>query len=424
MNKQDFNFDESINCAKLLDERDILKSFRKEFILGDKIYLNGNSLGPLCKDAKKRLKDVIDKEWGEKIIKGWNEGWFELPLTLGSYVERLLEAEKGTILVDNTTTVNMFKLIPGILKLQSPRKKIITDVFNFPTDFYVLQGIKKLLKDDYEIIYVKSRDDIGIDMDDIKAEMDYNTALIFLSSVAFKSGFLHNISEINRIAHKKGVLTLWDLSHSVGVVNHSLKQEDTDFAIGCTYKYLNGGPASPAFLYVKQKYIDKIDNSISGWFGHRSPFEFERDFRGSASIKKFLISSPPIISSASIEPALKLILKAGIKNIRVKSIKMTEYFIFLVKSQLVDYGFEIKSPQNYKNRGSHVTLSHPDGYRISSALRAENVIVDFRKPSFIRFAFAPLYNTFEEVYKCVSILKKIIDEKEYQKFEKIPKGVT
>ena len=419
-----FKFETSKAFAHQLDKQDKLKDFRKEFKLENIIYLNGNSLGALSKESEKRTKSLVEKEWGERLIRGWNEGWYDLPVKLGGYLEQLLDAENGSIIVDNTTTVNMFKLIPGILKMQSPRKKIIIDSFNFPTDFYVLQGINSLLKDNYDIVYIESKDDIEITLADVERELDENTALLFFSAVAYKSSFLHDIEQINEMAHKKGVLTLWDLSHSVGVIEHSLKKETFDFAVGCTYKYLNGGPASPAFLYIRKDLQENIENSISGWFAHEAPFNFERDFKAAESIRKFLISSPPILSSAPLEPSLRLILYAGIKNLRAKSILMTEYFIFLVDKVLKGYNFRISSPRDYRKRGSHVALRHHEGYRLSLALRDQNIIVDFRQPDFIRFAFAPLYNNFEDIYETVLSIKNIIDNKIYEKYDPTPEGVT
>ena len=244
------SFDTTPEYAKKLDKEDKLKGFRDEFYLNDLIYLNGNSLGPLSRPAEKRLREVISEEWGKRIIRSWNEGWYDLSVRLGTQLEEILDAEKGTIIVDNTTTVNMFKLIPGIMKLRSPRKKIVMDAFNFPTDYYVIQGIKSLIDDNIEIVYVESEDGVHIKKEDIQNELDEDTALLFLASAAYKSGFLYDMKDITETARKKGIPVLWDISHSVGVVDHSFKNDNIDFAVGCTYKYLNGGPTSPAFLYI------------------------------------------------------------------------------------------------------------------------------------------------------------------------------
>jgi kynureninase len=297
----------------------------------------------------------------------------------------------------------------------------VSDVFNFPTDLYILQGIIGDFGNKHELILADSKDKITIDIDDLKAKIDENTALVVLSMVAFKSAFLYDAEEITAWAHQKGALVLWDLSHAAGAVPVELNKINADLAVGCTYKYLNGGPGSPAFLYVRKDFQEKLSSPVQGWFGEENPFEFGLNYRPASGIRKFLTGTPPVISLLAIEPGLDLLIEAGINNLDKKSKELSEYFIFLTSEFLFEFGFEIGSPVDPALRGSHVSIKHTEAYRIcQSLIHPKNVelkiIPDFREPDNIRFGFTPLYNTFTEIWKTVERLGIIMKTHEYDLF--------
>jgi kynureninase len=325
--------------------------------------------------------------------------------------------------------VNLYKLAKAALNLQTGKTRIVSDVFNFPTDLYILQGIIQEMGNKHELILAGSKDEITIDLDDLKGKIDENTALVVLSMVAFKSAFLYDANEINEWAHQKGALVLWDLSHAAGAAPVELNKIKADLAVGCTYKYLNGGPGSPAFLYVRKDLQEKLNSPIQGWFGEENPFEFGLNYRPAGGIRKFLTGTPPVLNLLAIEPGLDLLMEAGIENLYEKSKRQSEYFIFLTMKILSKHGFEIGSPLHHLQRGSHISLKHPEAYRIcQSLIHPKNGIVkiipDFREPDNIRFGFTPLYTTFEEIRQTIERLKIIIETREYEWFESERNSVT
>ncbi|MDZ7764739.1 MAG: kynureninase [Melioribacteraceae bacterium] len=362
-----------LSLAKQLDEKDKLKDFRKEFIHTDSktIYLDGNSLGKLPFKTQQRLKEVVDKEWGKRLIKSWNKGWYELSGKVGSKISKVIGAKENEVIAADSTSINLYKLVFAALKVSPGRNKIVTDEFNFPSDHYILQSIVDQFKDEYQIEIIKSRDGITIDIDDVEKAIDENTAVVTLSHAAFKSAFLYDMEEVTKIAHDKGAYVVWDLSHSVGAVDIKLNKANADMAIGCTYKYLNGGPGAPAFLYVREDLQEKLSSPIWGWFGDKNPFEFNLQFKKAEGIHKFLIGTPPIISLSAVDSSIDITLEAGIKNIREKSVLMTEYLIYLVSELLLPLGFNIGSPVDSNIRGSHVSIRHKDGYKICKAIMDE-----------------------------------------------------
>ena len=418
------------NFVNKLDEKDSLKLFRSRFFFADNtIYLDGNSLGRLPLKTKNLLQNVVEEQWGTKLIESWNKHWYEKSSQLGNKIAKLIGASEGEVIISDSTSVNLYKLAHAALEFQKGKTRVLSDVFNFPTDLYILQGILKEFGPKYELVLAPSKDDITIDFAEFEKNINEKTALVVLSLVSFKSSFLYDAEKITALAHKNGALVLWDLSHAAGAIPVNLNQTGADLAVGCTYKYLNGGPGAPAFLFVKKELQEKLISPIQGWFGDDRPFAFDLNYQPATGIRKFLAGTPPVISQMAIESGIDLILEAGIENIRNKSIQQTEYFIFLARHFLFELEFSLGSPNDYNQRGSHVSLKHKEGYRICQALiypenKAEKIIPDFREPDNIRFGFVPLYTSFTEVWQTVQRLKEIVQTKEFELHSKIKKGVT
>jgi len=425
------NFDTSKSFAKRLDNNDPLKEFRNRFFIEDEniIYLDGNSLGRLPLKTKHLINDITERQWGSHLIESWNKHWYEKPMNLGNKIAPLIGANEDEVVISDSTSVNLYKLAHAALKYNAGKKNVVSDVFNFPTDLYILQGLLSEFGPDYHLSLAQSKDDISIDLEDLKDKITENTALVVLSLVAFKSSFLYDAAVITDWAHKKGALVLWDLSHAAGAVAVELNKTNADLAVGCTYKYLNGGPGSPAFLYVNKKWQKKLSSPIQGWFGDNRPFQFELNYQPAKGIRRFLTGTSPVISLMAIEPGLDILLDAGIKNLREKSIMQSEYFLFLTKEILLEFGFRSGSPSDYIKRGSHISLKNQEAYRICQALihpKNSNVkvIPDFREPDNIRFGITPLYTTFCEIRNTVFRLKEIINTREFEKFSATRKSVT
>jgi len=424
-------FDFADDFANQLDENDVLSDFRKQFYFsGDNtIYLDGNSLGRLPIKTKTLLAEAIEKQWGNDLIESWNKNWYTKSEELGNKIAKIIGASSGEVIVSDSTSVNLYKLAKAALNLQTGKTRIVSDVFNFPTDLYILQGIIQECGNNHELILARQKDEISIDLDDLKSKITEKTALVVLSLVAFKSAFLYNAEEITNWAHQKGALVLWDLSHAAGAVPVELNKTNADLAVGCTYKYLNGGPGSPAFLYVRKDLHEKITSPIQGWFGEENPFEFGLNYRPASGIRKFLTGTPPVLNLLAVETGLDLLIEAGIKNLYEKSKRQSEYFIFLTMKILSKYGFEIGSPLDPLQRGSHISLKHPEAYRIcQSLIHPKNgtvkIIPDFREPDNIRFGFTPLYTTFEEIRQTTGRLKIIMETREYESFGSERNSVT
>jgi kynureninase len=414
--------------ARQLDSQDNLASFREAFVLSDPslVYLDGNSLGMMPKTAREKAKQVVDEQWGKDLIRGWNKGWWEAPSRVGDSIGRLIGAAPGQVLVNDTVSLNLFKLATAALTLQPNRKRIITDTFNFPSDLYILQGIRQNLGNQHEIIRIGASDnDITPDLAALEAAINENTALVTISHVVFKSGYLYDMKRITDLAHRKGALVLWDLSHSVGSVPIGLDDCNADFAIGCTYKYLNGGPGAPAFLYVNKAIQEKLSSPIWGWWGQKNPFDFDLEYQPAPGAQRFLVGTQPMISLLTMEAALEPTLQAGMDSIRAKSILITDYASFLTQELLAPFGFSLGSPTDSAQRGSHISIRHADGYRINRALIEEmNVIPDFREPDNIRLGFAPLYTSFADVWEGFDRIKRVMEEKRYEKYPKQKLTVT
>ncbi len=423
--------DTDISLARELDAKDELASFRSEFVIDDPnlIYLDGNSLGRLPKRTVQFMRNAIEQEWGERLIRGWNEGWIDFPTELGAKIAKLVGAQADEILVTEGTSINLFKLAAAALKARPDRTGVISDVLNFPSDLYILQGLIDLMGMKHELKLIPSADGISITDEAVEAAIDNNTALVSLTHVAFKSAFMYDMARVTEQAHQAGALMLWDLSHSVGAVPVDLNACNVDLAVGCTYKYLNGGPGSPAFLYVRRDLQAQLSQPMWGWFAAEDPFAFELEFTPAKDLSRFRVGSCPILAMKAVEPAVELLLEAKMERIRAKSIQQTEYLIFLADQWLAPLGFTLGSPRQTALRGSHVSLRHPEGYRISRALiesppPAVQVIPDFRPPDNIRLGITPLYTTFTEIHQALDRLRAIVEEKIYAQYASERLAVT
>jgi kynureninase len=421
----------TLEYARMMDRDDPLKHFRQRFVIRDPslIYLDGNSLGRLPRGTADHMETAIREQWGERLIRSWNEGWYQQSARLGKKIAQIIGAHPDEVIVSDSTSVNLYKLAYGALKLKEGRSEILSDDMNFPSDLYILQGLVKQLGGNLTLRLLKSPDGISSDMTEFVRIISQRTALVTLSHVAYKSAYMYDMERVSELAHMHGALVLWDLSHAVGAVPVSLNRANADLAIGCTYKYLNGGPGSPAFLYVKRELQEQMQNPIQGWFGEQNPFEFKLNYRESGDIRKFLTGTPPVISISGLEPSLDMVLEAGIGSLRQKSVAQGDYLIALARQWLLGHGFRIGSPELSEKRGSHVALKHAEGYRICRALSdpgqgSHVVIPDFREPNNIRLGITPLYTTFEEIFLAVAQLREIMEKKSYESYPSSRDQVT
>jgi kynureninase len=421
----------SIERAIELDRQDPLRSFRQEFFLDDPatVYLDGNSLGRLANKSIEFQEGAIREQWGRKLIRSWNEHWYDLPERLGKKIAGIIGARPDEVIVSDSTSINLYKLAFAVLKARNDRTGIISDDKNFPTDLYILQGLIKQMGGNHSLGLIESKDGISPEIKVLEELMGPGTALLSLSHVAYRSSYMYDMKMINKLAHHHGVLVLWDLSHSAGAVPVDLSGDGADLAVGCTYKYLNGGPGSPAFLYVRRELQDQLENPIQGWFGEQNPFEFSLSYRKAEGIRRFLTGTPPVISMSALEPALDIILEAGVGAIRKKSEKQSEFLLSLARYWLLSEGISIGSPEAVERRGSHISLKHKEAYRICKALADPStgdgpVIPDFREPDNIRLGISPLYINYEDIFRAILQIKEIISGKLYERYPQSRDRVT
>ncbi len=431
-NVKDYGFESTAQYALKLDSEDPLSRFRQRFHTpSETIYLDGNSLGLLSKESEGSIMRVLN-EWRTLGIKGWVDSeipWFYFAENLGSMCAKLVGAEPDEVIATGTTTVNIHALVNTFFKPDGKRKKIIADELDFPSDIYALKSALELrgLNVNTNLILAPSENGRFLDENKIVDLMDERVALVFLPSVLYRSGQLLNMRYLIEEAHKRGIPIGFDCCHSVGIVEHHFDKWGLDFALWCSYKYLNGGPGGTAFLYLNKKHFERKP-ALAGWFGYIKDRQFDMslEFKHSKTAGGWQISSPAILSSAPIEGSLKLILHAGINEIRRKSLKMTSYLMYLADEMLSEdpYNFLIGTPREAQRRGGHVALEHEEAQRISDALRARGVVPDYRPPNIIRSAPTPLYNTYLQVWTFIQHLREIIDSKEYEEFPKQRKIVS
>jgi kynureninase len=383
------------------DTHDPLARVRDEFRLKPGvIYLDGNSLGALTHNSVARARAMIEDEWGRDLIRSWNvHGWFDLPHRLGAKIAPLIGAAADEVLVADSTSVNLFKLASAAAMTRGTRHRIVTESGNFPTDIYVLQGLAELLGGAIEIV--------AVPRSELLARIDESTFLVVLTHVHYKTAELLELQAITQRAHAQGARMLWDLSHSVGALAVDLGAVRADFAVGCTYKYLNGGPGSPAFLYVRRDLQATLRPGLAAWMGHAAPFEFFDDYQPAPGMARYRSGTPSLIAFAALEGALGIWDHVDVREVRRKSETLSELFIALIEPR-TGSGLSLLSPREAARRGSHVALTHPRGYELMQALIARGVIGDFRAPDVVRFSFTPLYLRYVDVWDAVRILGEVL----------------
>ncbi len=405
--------------ARQLDAADPLARFKREFVARDPrlIYLDGNSLGRLPRQAAPRLREAIEREWGGRLIRGWGEGWFTASQRIGAKLAALIGAPPVDVVVSDSTSVNLFKLTVAALRARPGRRTVVTDELNFPTDLYVLQGAIELLGQGHRLAVVRSEDGLTVPEAALAKEIDGDTALVALSHTAYRSAFVHDLERVTALAHGAGALTLWDLSHSVGAMSLDLGAAGADLAVACSYKYVNGGPGAPAFLYVRRDLQESLTNPVWGWFGRRDQFDMAPDYSPGPGVLRFLVGTPPILSLLAVEPGVDLLLEAGMDRVRAKSVAQTEYLVRLWERELRPLGFALNSPRDPARRGSHVSLGHPEALRIDRALIEEMAVLpDFRYPDNLRLGIAPLYTSFGDLHEAVARIAHVVRDRRYERY--------
>ena len=412
---------QTLSDCQVLDQQDPLRSLRELFQLPEGvIYLDGNSLGVLPKATPSRVAQAVAQEWGNDLIKSWNTaGWFQMPLKVGNKIARLIGAKDNEVVAADSTSINLFKVLSAALsiaKADHPEKNIIlSERTNFPTDLYIAEA---LCKDrGYQLKLVEA--------EELLTALQTDVAVLMLTHVNYRTGAMLNMKDMTAVAHAVGALAIWDLAHSAGAVPLDLNGASTDFAVGCGYKYLNGGPGAPAFVWVNPKHTDRFWQPLTGWWGHAAPFEFTPDYQPAAGITRYQCGTQPILSLTALDSGLDAFLEAeklgGITALRHKSLALTSLFMQLVKTQLAGHGFGIATPEQEELRGSQVSLTRIEGaYAIVQALIARGVIGDFRAgdgkqhPDILRFGLTPLYLGYADVWHAVRHLKEVMDSQEWQ----------
>jgi kynureninase len=383
------------------DAHDPLAAFRARFSLPPGIiYLDGNSLGALPAATPARLARAAEQEWGESLITSWNvHDWIGAPRRVGDKIARLVGAAAGEVIVADSTSVNLFKLLAAAVRHQAGRSVILSEPGNFPTDLYIAQGLSGLAPD---------RRLKTVPADEIIAAIDDDTAVVMLTHVHYKTGRKLDMAAITAAAHAKGALVLWDLSHSVGAVEVALSRCGADLAVGCGYKYLNGGPGAPAFLFVAERLQGALASPLSGWMGHAQPFAFDDAYSPAPGIDRFACGTPPMLSLLALEQGVDLMLEANAALIAAKAEALSSLFIDAVLARGADLGLSLASPRAFADRGSHVSFAHSDAYAVCRALIDRGVIGDFRAPDVVRFGFTPLYTRFVDVWAAAEILTQVL----------------
>ncbi|WP_339704004.1 kynureninase [uncultured Sphingosinicella sp.] len=379
------------------------------------IYLDGNSLGPLPIAAKARAAKVIEEEWGGELIKGWNTaGWMVQPRKVGDRIARLIGAPEGSVVMGDTLSIKVYQALASALEMRPDRRVIVSDNGNFPTDLYMAQGLIASLGRGHELKVV--------DPEAVEAAIDESVAALMITEVDYRTGRKHDMAKLIAKAHAVGALVIWDLAHSAGAIPVDLKRAGADFAVGCTYKYLNGGPGAPAFIYVAAEHADAARPALSGWMGHEAPFAFDQDYRPGSGIERMRVGTPPIIALAVLDAALDAWEGVDMADVRRKSVELSELFIREVEARCPD--LVLASPRDGAVRGSQVSFRHPQGYAIMQALIARGLIGDFRAPDALRFGFTPLYIGEEEVLGAVSIMEDVLSKRSWDKPEYHRRGLV
>lgn len=403
------------DCEQL-DRVDPLAAFRTRFALpDDRIYLDGNSLGALPIATRQRLEEVIQQEWGNDLIRSWNtHDWIGLPQRIGAKIARLIGANGDEVIAADSTSVNLFKLLAAALRMRPARKVIVSEQSNFPTDLYIIQGLIDLLGQGHELRLVQASE--------LADALDETVAVLVLTQVDYRSGRIHDLAKLTRLAQACGSLTLWDLSHSAGAIPVDLHAAGADLAVGCGYKYLNGGPGAPAYLFIARRHQQAVQPAIAGWMGHAAPFEFAPAYRPAPGIGRNLAGTPPVLGLAALEVGVDLLLEADMRLVLEKSRRLGDLFLRLVDQKCGSFGFEPACPRDSALRGSQVSFRHPQGYAIIQALIAEGVIGDFRAPDILRFGCAPLYLRYTDIWEAVTTLHRVMNTQAWNRGEYMHKA--
>ena len=410
----------TLQDCRALDAQDPLHPLRALFTLPEGvIYLDGKSLGPLPKAAPERIARAVQQEWGQGLIRSWNEaGWFELPQRLGDKIATLVGAGAGEVVATDSTSINLFKVLSAALSMVAAdapgRRVVISERSNFPTDLYIAESLCRERGCRLQLV----------EPHEIAGALGSDTAVLMLTHVNYRTGAMHDMAAVTRRAHEAGALMVWDLAHSAGAVEVDLRGADADFAVGCGYKYLNGGPGAPAFAWVHPRHADRFWQPLAGWWGHAAPFAFTPDYQPAAGISRYLCGTQPILSMTALECGLDTLLAAqpqgGMAALRRKSLALTDLFIALVEERCAGHGIGLATPRAHAQRGSQVCLTREDGaYAIVQALIARGVIGDYRKgsPDILRFGFTPLYLGFEDVWNAVDHLRQVLESQEWRREE-------
>jgi len=392
----------SLDRARALDGSDPLRGLRDRFILPEGvIYMDGNSLGPLLRAARDRLSQAVEVEWGQGVVRSWNDAhWIGAPQRIGDKIARLIGAAPGEVVVADSTSVILFKLLVAALRARPGRRVILTETGNFPTDLYVAQGVAAMLPG-VEVRAVPSTE--------VAASIGQDVAVVMLTHVHYKTAARHDMAAITARTHAAGALSLWDLSHTAGAVPVNLYTDEVDLAVGCGYKFLNGGPGAPAYVFVAERLQAVLQSPITGWMGHAEAFAFSDQFRPAGGMARWLTGTAPMLSLLSLEAGVDLHLEIDAGALADKSRALWSLFTERLQARCGAHGFTLITTTVAERRGSHVAITHPEGYRIMQALIARGLIGDFRAPDVLRFAITPLYQRFEDVWRAVEILAEVME---------------
>ena len=401
-----------------LDRNDPFAEKRLEFTLPDNvIYLDGNSLGAMPVVANERSVKLMQEQWGKDLVRSWNtHQWIDLPITVGEKIAPLLGASPGQVICCDSTSVNLFKLLCSALAMQKNRRIVVSQKDNFPADLYMVQGLSQLGSGDLCEL-------VSCEDSDIEARLDESVAVLLLTHVNYRSGKLHDMQRLTELAHQKGILVIWDLAHSTGALALDLDEWGVDFAVGCGYKYLNGGPGAPAFVYIAKRHQHAIRQPLSGWMGHATPFTFSENYQAAAGVKQFLCGTAPILSMSVLDAALSVFDDVDMHDLRIKSVNLTELFLRLVESNENLGELVLISPRETAHRGSQMAFTHSKAFSICQNLIAKGVIADFRAPDVLRFGFAPLYLRYRDIRDAVNVLTEILVSRTYleEKYSRVEK---
>lgn len=398
----------NIQQARALDQADSLASKKNLFRLNhDEIYLDGNSLGPLPIPAITRVNETLEQEWGVRQIRSWNDSWINLPQNVGAKIAPIIGARSENVICADSVSVNLFKLIAAAIQSNPTRKTIVSVQDMFPTDLYIAQGLRELLGFNNCLLKL-------CDIATLESTIDQETSVVILSQVNFRTGEAYDLASITQAIQRRGAKVIWDVSHSAGVLPIEVEVSNIDYAVGCGYKFLNGGPGAPAFVYVRPDLQDTLKQPLSGWMGHRDPFEFSRDYQPASGMERLLTGTPNILSLVSLDAALDIYSQLNLNAVYEKAQHLAQFFIESISKNEVFSELSIIAPDH---RGAQVSVTHPKAYSMTQALIDSGVICDYRESNIARFGFAPLYTSFEDVAKAVLILEDIVLNRAYEQPE-------